>query len=124
MLAALILQSPEIQKILVFEGVFEKLFSIVTREGGLEGGLFVEDVLKCVDTLLRYNASNQVRSCPSLAAFTASVCDAECATQSYFRETNLPALLCTPLYFSPNTQPHEPVPQEFALQFWNSQKAQ
>lgn len=60
MLAALIRQSLEIQKILAFDGVFEKLFGIVTREGGLDGGSYVEDALKCVDTLLRFNASNQV----------------------------------------------------------------
>ena len=56
----MIRQSPEIQKILAFEGIFEKLFGIVTQEGGLDGGLFIEDILKVVDTLLRYNTSNQV----------------------------------------------------------------
>jgi hypothetical protein len=60
MLAALIRQSAEIQKVLAFDGIFEKLFSIVTREGGLEGQPVVTDALKCVDTLLRFNTSNQV----------------------------------------------------------------
>lgn len=32
----------EIQKILVFEGVFEKIFSIITEEGGSEGGVVVQ----------------------------------------------------------------------------------
>lgn len=61
MLAALIRQSTEIQKILAFDGIFEKLFSVVTREGGLEGQSVVTDALKCVDTLLRFNTSNQVK---------------------------------------------------------------
>ena len=43
--------------------------------------------------------------------------------QSYFRETNLPSLLCTLLFFKPNIQPNEGVPQEFALQFWNDVKS-
>lgn len=60
MLQSLLSQSPDIQKILVFEGAFEKLFSIITQEGGTEGGIIVHDALQCVDTLLRYNTSNQV----------------------------------------------------------------
>lgn len=43
--------------------------------------------------------------------------------QSYFRETNLPSLLCRLLFFDPNVQPDQMVPQEFALQFWNEDKA-
>lgn len=43
--------------------------------------------------------------------------------QSYFRETDLPSLLCTLLFFSPSVQPGESLPQEFALQFWNDDKA-
>ncbi len=62
MLAALIRQSTEIQKVLAFDGIFEKLFSVVTREGGLEGQSVVTDALKCVDTLLRFNTSNQVKT--------------------------------------------------------------
>ncbi|ETW74646.1 hypothetical protein HETIRDRAFT_423326 [Heterobasidion irregulare TC 32-1] len=101
LISAMIRQSPEIQKILAFEGIFEKLFGIIKQEGGLDGGLFIEDILKVVDTLLRYNTSNQ----------------------NYFRETNIPSLLCSLLYFDPNVQLHEQVPQEFALQFWNPSKA-
>ncbi|KAN0137791.1 Uso1 / p115 like vesicle tethering protein, head region domain containing protein [Lactarius tabidus] len=100
-LAALIRQSTEIPKVLAFDGVFEKLFAVVTREGGLEAQTSVADALRCVDTLLRFNPSNQ----------------------SYFRETDLPSLLCTLLFFNPNIQPAEAVPQEFALQFWNDEKA-
>ncbi|KAI9449570.1 p115 like vesicle tethering protein [Lactarius psammicola] len=100
-LSALIRQSTEIPKVLAFDGIFEKLFAVVTREGGLEGQSVVADALKCVDTLLRFNPSNQ----------------------SYFRETDLPSLLCTLLFFNPSIQPGETVPQEFALQFWNDDKA-
>ena len=60
MLQLLLSQSPDIQKILAFEGAFEKLFAIITQEGGLEGGVTVRDALACVDALLRYNPSNQV----------------------------------------------------------------
>ena len=59
---SLISQSPEIQKILAFEGAFERLFTIVTSEGGIEGGVVVHDALACIDGLLRYNQSNQVRT--------------------------------------------------------------
>jgi len=59
-LAALLRQSAEIQKVLAFDGIFEKLFAVVTREGGLEGPSVVADALQCVDTLLRFNPSNQV----------------------------------------------------------------
>lgn len=60
MVQSLISQSPDIQKILAFEGAFEKFFNIVAQEGGLDGGVVVQDALTCVDTLLRYNTSNQV----------------------------------------------------------------
>ena len=60
MLQLLLSQSADIQKILAFEGAFEKLFNIVTQEGGVDGGVSVRDALACVDTLLRFNPSNQV----------------------------------------------------------------
>ncbi|PSS32164.1 hypothetical protein PHLCEN_2v2072 [Hermanssonia centrifuga] len=97
MVQYLLSQSPDIQKILAFEGGFEKLFNIITQEGGLEGGVMVHDALACVDALLRYNASNQ----------------------SYFRETALPPVLPSLLLFPPSLPPHEPAPQGFALQFWD-----
>ncbi|PWA94816.1 Armadillo-like helical (mitochondrion) [Artemisia annua] len=50
----------EIQKILVFEGAFEKIFSIIKEEGGSEGGVVVQDSLELLNNLLRNNASNQV----------------------------------------------------------------
>ncbi|EKM53779.1 uncharacterized protein PHACADRAFT_98431 [Phanerochaete carnosa HHB-10118-sp] len=97
MLQLLLSQNPDIQKILAFEGAFEKFFSIVNQEGGIEGGVSVRDALTCVDTLLRYNTSNQ----------------------SYFRETSLPPFLPSMLLFPPSLPPHEPAPQNFALQFWD-----
>ena len=115
----MIRQSAEIPKVLAFDGVFEKLFAVVTREGGLEAQSTVADALRCVDTLLRFNPSNQVNSLNSSnVAFLLTE-----LVQSYFRETDLPSLLCTLLFFNPNIQPAEAVPQEFALQFWNDEKA-
>ena len=60
MVQALIHQSPDIQKVLAFEGAFEKLFNTVTQEGGVDGGLVAQGALTCVDGLLRFNNSNQV----------------------------------------------------------------
>ncbi|KAG1865027.1 p115 like vesicle tethering protein [Suillus subalutaceus] len=82
------------------EGAFEKLFNTVTHEGGLEGGVISQDALRCVDSLLRYNSSNQ----------------------SYFRETSLSALLCSLLLLPSNLSLQDSAPQDFALQFWDSQK--
>ncbi|EGO26144.1 hypothetical protein SERLADRAFT_447399 [Serpula lacrymans var. lacrymans S7.9] len=100
LIQSLISQSPDIQKVLAFEGAFEKLFHTVTQENGVEGGIVSQDALKCVDGLLRFNTSNQ----------------------SYFRETTLPSSLCSLLQFPPNLQIQDPVPQEFSLQFWDQQK--
>ncbi|KAK7052866.1 Vesicle-mediated ER to Golgi transport protein [Paramarasmius palmivorus] len=99
-LQALISQSPDIQKVLAFEGAFEKLFNIISQEGGVDGGAVAQEALACIDGFLRLNSSNQ----------------------SYFRETGLPASLCSLLLFPPNLQIQEPTPQEFALQFWDDQK--
>ncbi|TDL16450.1 hypothetical protein BD410DRAFT_795388 [Rickenella mellea] len=100
MLQSLVSQSPDIQKLLAFEGAFEKLFNVIRQENGVEGGLIVQDCLNCVDGLLRFNVSNQ----------------------TFFRETQLAPFLCSLLFFPPNLPPHEPAPQEFSLQFWDNQK--
>jgi len=60
MIQILIAQSPDIQKVLAFEGAFEKLFNIVQQEGGIEGGIVSQGALTCVDGLLRFNTPNQV----------------------------------------------------------------
>ncbi|XVF57971.1 hypothetical protein PTKIN_Ptkin07bG0025200 [Pterospermum kingtungense] len=53
-------EAEEIQKIVVFEGAFEKIFSIIKEEGGSEGGVVVQDCLELLNNLLRNNGSNQV----------------------------------------------------------------
>ncbi|KAL0324260.1 UNVERIFIED_CONTAM: Golgin candidate 6 [Sesamum calycinum] len=73
-------EAEEIQKIVVFEGAFEKIFSIIKEEGGSEGAkevysssvhlllciviirimLSFTDCLELLNNLLRNNASNQV----------------------------------------------------------------
>ncbi|KDR75604.1 hypothetical protein GALMADRAFT_140233 [Galerina marginata CBS 339.88] len=100
MVQALISQSPDIQKVLAFEGAFEKLFNTVTQEGGVDGGPVAQGALTCVDGLLRFNSSNQ----------------------SYFRETSLPPVLCALLQFPVSLDVDATAPQEFALQFWDDQK--
>ncbi|EEB89150.1 hypothetical protein MPER_12787, partial [Moniliophthora perniciosa FA553] len=45
-LQALISQSPDIQKILAFEGAFEKLFNIISQEGGVDGGAVAQEALE------------------------------------------------------------------------------
>ena len=57
----LIAQNGDIQKIFAFGGAFEKLLGIITAEGGVEGSVVVQESLQCIDTLLRFNVSNQVR---------------------------------------------------------------
>ena len=59
LLEALTATNANIQKIVVFEGLFEKLFSIVSEEGYSSGGIIVEDCLRLVDNLVRDNLSNQ-----------------------------------------------------------------
>lgn len=66
----LIVKNQDIQKVLAFQGAFDKLFNIITSEGGIESRVNAQSALTCVDTLLRFNSANQVRSlCDCLAAF-------------------------------------------------------
>ncbi|OAY70842.1 Golgin candidate 6 [Ananas comosus] len=53
-------EAEEIQKIVVFEGAFEKIFSIIKEEGGSDGGVVVQDCLELLNNLIRNNASNQI----------------------------------------------------------------
>jgi intracellular protein transport protein USO1 len=62
MIQSLVSQNADIQKLLTFEGAFEKLFNILMQEGGVEGGIVAQDTLSCIDSLLRFNSSNQVRT--------------------------------------------------------------
>lgn len=50
----------DFQKIVAFSGAFEKLFEIIDKEGGIDGGIVVQDALTAVSGLLRFNVSNQV----------------------------------------------------------------
>ena len=123
MLQSLISENTEIQKILAFEGAFEKLLNIVASEGGIEGGVVVQDSLTSIDGLLRFNISNQV--CALNHTSRSHVTNALAfgnGTQSYFRETSLLPHLTPLLLFPSNLPPTAPTPQEFALQFWEPQK--
>ncbi|KAJ1908683.1 Vesicle-mediated ER to Golgi transport protein, partial [Tieghemiomyces parasiticus] len=88
LLIALTEDSADIQKILAFQGAFERLLDIVAQEGGIRGGIIVQDCLQLLHNLLRYNVSNQ----------------------NFFRETSnvarLPALLSTEVDNS-DTKPYE-----------------
>ncbi|KAH0466342.1 hypothetical protein IEQ34_006445 [Dendrobium chrysotoxum] len=53
-------EAEEIQKIVVFEGAFEKIFSIIKEEGGSDGGVVVQDCIDLLNNLIRNNASNQM----------------------------------------------------------------
>jgi intracellular protein transport protein USO1 len=59
-LLALVSQNVEIQKILAFAGAFDGLLAIINGEGGIEGGVTVQDSLLVLEQLLRLNVSNQV----------------------------------------------------------------
>lgn len=98
---ALIRDNIDIQKSLAFGGVFEKLISIISAEGGIEGGIVAQDCLLILDGLIQSNTSNQ----------------------TFFRELGLPsALPPLLLYPTPAPPPDEPSPQGFCLQFWDQQK--
>ncbi|KAL3498889.1 hypothetical protein ACH5RR_041621 [Cinchona calisaya] len=60
LLTYLTCEAEEIQKILVFEGAFVKIFSIIKEEGSSDGGVVVQDCLELLNYLLQNNTSNQV----------------------------------------------------------------
>ncbi|WFD24693.1 type I protein arginine methyltransferase [Malassezia equina] len=109
LLPQLVKDSVDIQKIVAFEGVFERLLDIVAQEGRIEGGVVVQDALEGLETLLRHNVSNQ----------------------NYFRETLSIPLLAPLLFYPPPLAPqaseaaaHERTQhvQAFLLQEWDEQK--
>ncbi|XP_037083974.1 general vesicular transport factor p115-like [Pollicipes pollicipes] len=59
MLAQLTKGNANIQKIVAFEGAFDRLYDVIVEEGTAEGGIVVEDCLLLMLNLLRNNASNQ-----------------------------------------------------------------
>ena len=60
LLPAMLAGNADLQKIVAFSGAFEKLFDIIKQEGGVDGGIVVQDALTVVGCLLRFNVSNQV----------------------------------------------------------------
>lgn len=84
---ALITNSPEIQKTLAFNGVFDMLHGVVITEGGLiEGGVIGEDAIRIVASLVRSNASTQqlfaeLGSVPALASLLRQAADALASNQ-------------------------------------------
>ncbi|QPG73441.1 hypothetical protein FOA43_000751 [Brettanomyces nanus] len=48
-----------IQKLVVFENTFDKLYQIITEEGGIEGNIIVQDCLSLIGNLLSFNSVNQ-----------------------------------------------------------------
>ena len=60
LLTALTPSSPDLQKLVAFESVFERIFGIIDSEGALtNGGIIVQDCLSLLANLLRLNVSNQ-----------------------------------------------------------------
>ncbi|GAA6051299.1 hypothetical protein JCM3770_006800 [Rhodotorula araucariae] len=101
LLIALTTQNADIQKLLAFEGAFDKLFTIVRAEGGIgSGGIVVQDCLAAIGGLLRWNVSNQ----------------------NYFRETScIPILAPLLLFPRPNALSAQSL-ATFAFQSWSEQK--
>ena len=122
MLISLASTNADIQKIVAFEGAFDKLFNIIDLEGGISsGGIVVQDCLAGIVGLLRYNVSNQVRLTLARPRLT---------LQNYFRETSciprLPPLLGFPptsaLSESTSAEAQQAALQGFATQYWSDQK--
>lgn len=59
MLIQLTKGNANIQKIVAFENGFDRIFDVISQEGGVEGGIIVEDCLLLMLNLLRGNVSNQ-----------------------------------------------------------------
>lgn len=97
----LIAKNQDIQKLLAFQGAFEKLFNIIESEGGIESRVNAEPALTCVDTLLRFNSANQV--CYDLLYLSAF-------TYAFRRITSARALSrpsSSPFFNSPRTYLHK-----------------
>jgi hypothetical protein len=62
LLPVMVAGNADFQKIVAFSGAFEKLFEIIDKEGGIDGGIVVQDTLTAVGSLLRFNVSNQASS--------------------------------------------------------------
>ena len=90
LLNAMARDKEDIQKLLAFEGAFERLLAIVRDEGGPEGGVVVQDCSELVNTLLRSCAPNQrlfrevglLAQLPSLLCATGRGADAALSRQA------------------------------------------
>lgn len=69
LLPRLVESNADIQKLVAFEGAFERLIDVVAAEGRIEGGLIVQDALEGLESLIRWNVSNQVSRQCSIGAF-------------------------------------------------------
>ncbi|KAF8251790.1 hypothetical protein K440DRAFT_538311 [Wilcoxina mikolae CBS 423.85] len=49
----------DIQKLITFQGTLDQVFSIIDMEGGVDGGIVVQDCLQLLSNLLSFNVSNQ-----------------------------------------------------------------
>jgi intracellular protein transport protein USO1 len=45
---------------MAFSGAFDNLLTVIEAEGGIEGGVVVQDALAVLTVLLKGNLSNQV----------------------------------------------------------------
>ena len=59
LMKSLAIADPNIQQVIVYEGVFNCLFTIIADEGGVQGGIIAEDCLDILHHLLATNSSNQ-----------------------------------------------------------------
>jgi len=100
LLPGLLAGNADLQKIIAFSGAFERTLDIIRSEGGIEGGIVVQDALTVIGTLLRFNVSNQ----------------------NLFRELSLIPSLPPILHFPTPLAADEPAPDTFALQDWPEQK--
>ncbi|WWC94540.1 hypothetical protein V866_001386 [Kwoniella sp. B9012] len=100
LLPAMLAGNADLQKIVAFSGAFERLFQIIDSEGGVEGGIVVQDALTVIGGLLRFNVSNQ----------------------NYFRELSLIPTIPRIIGFPSPLPADVPTPDEFALQYWPEQK--
>ena len=59
LLMAIVKDNFNIQKLVVFENTFDKLYRIIEDEGGVMGNIIVQDCLTLINNLLSYNTVNQ-----------------------------------------------------------------
>ncbi|KAK0523315.1 Vesicle-mediated ER to Golgi transport protein [Tilletia horrida] len=83
LLPLLVHANPDVQKLVAFEGAFERLLDVIALEGRIEGGLIVQDALEGIESLLTNNVSNQ----------------------NYFRETLSIPMLAPLLFYPPPLPP-------------------